>query len=93
LVQGDERTAAREDNLRVGGVIAEIEGLYAALLRTTRPARRARLLAQLSEAGARLNALSGEAAPRPPAHPRARIRQRATAAARAAAWITDRCSP
>ncbi|WP_370102861.1 hypothetical protein [Streptacidiphilus sp. MAP12-20] len=92
MSSGGELRDATEARLRLGGVVARIEGLYAALLRTRRPDRRGQLLAELSEAGARLAA---EAAPEGLAAsaswPLSRRERRIRAAERGARWISTRC--
>ncbi len=91
MPQGEIRQR-REVNLRIGAAVAEIEGLYAALLRTTRPRQRARLLAELARAGRRLGALAvlpPERLPPTPAYG-SRRRRRRMLAQRGAAWIMSR---
>lgn len=87
--RGDAR-ATREGNLRVGAAVAEIEGLYTAALRARHPARQERLLAQLSEAAARLAALTAITPPRTPPAAGSRRRRRRAMAARGARWIATR---
>lgn len=90
----------REENLRLSAAVAEIEGLYTALLRTSGRARRRRLLRQLALAGRRL-ALPAGGIPRPkaPGEPvRAaaavsRRQRRQALAERGAAWIIARYGP
>ncbi|MEU8695900.1 hypothetical protein [Streptomyces sp. NPDC048665] len=92
MVHGDIQR--RDANLRLGAAVAEIEGLYTALLKTTSPGRRRRLRAELSRAAERLAGLA--AAPGPgrgalPAAPRRSRRARRKALAeRGAAWIIAR---
>ncbi|MBX7554908.1 hypothetical protein ABZX95_49605 [Streptomyces sp. NPDC004232] len=52
MVHGDVQR--RDENLRLGATVAEIEGLHTALLKTTSPGRRRRLRAVLSRAAERL---------------------------------------
>ena len=91
MPQGEIRQR-REVNLRIGAAVAEIEGLYAALLRTTRPRQRARLLAELARAGRRLTALAMLPPERMPPTPASgsRRRRRRMMAQRGAAWIMSR---
>jgi alkylation response protein AidB-like acyl-CoA dehydrogenase len=83
----------RDVDLRVGAVMAEIEGLYTMLLRTGRPEHRRRILADLAYAGRRLTALTNS----PQAQgrsvtslPPSRLRRRRDAALRGAEWIGTR---
>ncbi|MFI9273725.1 hypothetical protein ACIGXM_23870 [Kitasatospora sp. NPDC052896] len=87
MLSGDRETATR---LRLAAAVAEIEGLHAALLHATDPARRIRLLTRLSEAGHRLGELaSPTGAAVPPQSRRAPARQRRRAAIlRGARWLT-----
>ncbi|WP_416985386.1 hypothetical protein [Streptomyces sp. T028] len=62
----------REANLRLGAALAEVEGLYAAMLRAGSPARRRRLRTELSRAAGRLAEL---AAPPPDPRPRTVVRR------------------
>ncbi|MEU1627651.1 hypothetical protein ABZ746_20430 [Streptomyces sp. NPDC020096] len=91
MPQGEIRQR-REVNLRIGAAVAEIEGLYAALLQTTRPQQRIRLLAELARAGRRLTFLAALPPGRqpPPRTPGSRRRRRRVLAARGAAWIITR---
>lgn len=92
MPQGDTRHV-RETNLRLGAAVAEIEGLYSALLRTSDPERRWRLRADLARAARRLAALAvlppGKPAPDPVARG-SRWRRRRKLAARGAEWIMNR---
>ncbi len=95
MSRGDIRRI-REENLRLGAAVAEIEGLYTALLRTSRPGRRRRLLQELARAGERLarqggtlpGASSAAASPVP-----SRRERRQALAERGAAWIISRYGP
>ncbi|WP_269858594.1 hypothetical protein [Streptomyces sp. RPT161] len=91
MPQGEIRQR-REVNLRIGAAVAEIEGLYAALLRTTQPRQRVRLLAGLAKAGRRLTVLALLPPERTPPTPASgsRRRRRRMLAERGAAWITAR---
>ncbi|MCQ4040667.1 hypothetical protein ACFOSC_22175 [Streptantibioticus rubrisoli] len=91
MPQGEIRQR-REVNLRVGAAVAEIEGLYAALLRTTQPRQRARLLTELARAGRRLTVLAALPPERLPPTPASgsRRRRRRMLAERGAAWVMDR---
>ncbi|MEU1511099.1 hypothetical protein ABZ490_02905 [Streptomyces sp. NPDC005811] len=64
--RGDRRRVRAAD-LRLGAAMAEVEGLYAAVLRAGTPGRRRRLQAELSRAAGRLADLAA-----PPSDPRAR---------------------
>jgi plasmid stabilization system protein ParE len=92
MPHGDTRRV-RETNLRLGAAVAEIEGLYSALLRTSDPERRWRLRADLARAARRLAALAllppGQ---RPPESITrgSRWRRRRKLAARGAEWIMNR---
>lgn len=92
MVHGDVQR--REANLRLGAAVAEIEGLYTALLNTTSPGRRRRLRAELSGAAERLAGLAaapGRGRGALPSAPRRSRRQRRKALAeRGAAWIIAR---
>ncbi len=82
----------REENLRLAAAVADIEGLYTALLRATGPAARLRLLADLAVAGrrlARIAALPGDRR-HAPVLSRSRRRRRRALAARGADWIVAR---
>jgi hypothetical protein len=93
-----ENRRINEMNLRLGAATAEIEGLYAALLRvgtgtgSANVERRQMLLADLTRAGRRLVALSslphGASVPRP--QPNSRWQRRRVLAARGATWLSRR---
>ncbi|MDT0464941.1 hypothetical protein [Streptomyces gibsoniae] len=92
MPRGDIRRV-REVNLRLGAALAEVEGLYAALLRAGSSRRRRRLQAELSRAAGRLAALA--AAPSDAGPPVVRVRRsrwgrRRALAERGAAWIITR---
>ncbi|MEU9347707.1 hypothetical protein AB0D74_41585 [Streptomyces sp. NPDC048278] len=83
----------REENLRLGVALAEVEGLYSALLRAGSPGKRRRLRAELARAAGRL----AELATPPPGSPsmaasvpRSRWGRRRVLAERGAAWIAAR---
>ncbi|MFC5724255.1 hypothetical protein ACFP1Z_29275 [Streptomyces gamaensis] len=81
------------ESVRIGAVVAEIEGLYAALCGGGAAARRERLIADLARAGRRLAELAVVPAPQgaaPGAPARSRWRRRRVLAARGAAWILAR---
>ncbi|AEW97952.1 MULTISPECIES: hypothetical protein [Streptomycetaceae] len=82
----------RETNLRVAAAVADIEGLYTALLATRDPAVRAELLGALALAGRRLARVATvPAAPvTPPLLPRSRRMRRRALAARGADWLAAR---
>ncbi|MGV9565120.1 hypothetical protein [Streptomyces sp. NPDC003480] len=84
----------RDANLRLGAALAEIEGLYAAMLKTTSPGRHRRLQADLAHAARRLAALAVVSVPRPGTSAvvvrRSRRERRRTLAERGAAWIVAR---
>lgn len=84
----------RGTNLRLGAAVAEIEGLYAALLRTTSPGRHRRLRAELARAAERLAELAavpGQGRGASPVTPRrSRLQRRKALAERGAAWIIAR---
>lgn len=83
----------REANLRLGAALAEVEGLYSALLRAGSPRRRRRLRAELARAADRLAKVAA-APPGPPSAAsgarRSRWGRRRVLAERGAAWITAR---
>ncbi|MBV9023467.1 MAG: hypothetical protein JO362_06670 [Streptomycetaceae bacterium] len=83
----------RETNLRLGAAIAEVEGLYSALLRANSPERHVQLRADLACAARRVAALAilpaGQRPPAPVAR-NSRWRRRRRLAARGAAWIAAR---
>ncbi|MHC3467437.1 hypothetical protein ACYF6T_01870 [Streptomyces sp. 7R007] len=90
---GGDMRRVREANLRLGAALAEVEGLYTALLKAGSTAQRRRAQAQLARAAARLAELA--AAPpavRPPARVarRSRWERRRVLAERGAAWIIAR---
>ncbi len=83
----------RDANLRLGAAVAEIEGLYSALLRAGSAERHQRLQADLARAARRLAALAAvppQTRPLPPAPRRSRWGRRRALAERGAAWITAR---
>ncbi|MFD8719205.1 hypothetical protein ACFV2H_14690 [Streptomyces sp. NPDC059629] len=82
----------RDTNLRLGAALAEVEGLYSALLRTASPRRRRRLQAELSRAAGRLAELAAVSKARPEGGSgrRSRWGRRRVLAERGAAWITAR---
>ncbi|MGH1554794.1 hypothetical protein ACRAWF_31280 [Streptomyces sp. L7] len=83
----------RDANLRLGAALAEVEGLYSALLRADSSRRRERLRIELARAAGRLAVLAetspGEPAARVGLRGSRRERRRALAE-RGAAWITAR---
>lgn len=83
----------RDANLRLGAVLAEVEGLYAALLRAGSSERRGRLQAELAHAAGRLAALA-EVPPKGPSSTtgvrRSRRGRRRALAERGAVWIIAR---
>jgi hypothetical protein len=96
MTYGDRRR--RTADLRLAAAVAEIEGLYTALSRTTSPGRRRRLQAELFRAAERLAVLAGvpgrerrqgrgasRVRPR-----RSRRDRRKALAERGAAWIVAR---
>ncbi|WP_261398975.1 hypothetical protein [Streptomyces misionensis] len=81
----------REANLRLGAALAEVEGLYAALLRAGSSARRGELQDELARAAARLAAVASVPTPVPSLGvPRSRRARRRVLAQRGAAWIIAR---
>lgn len=95
MPRGD-RQRVRDANLRLGAAVAEVEGLYSALLRAGSSERRRGLQAELARAAGRLAVL----ADRPPEvpSPQARLRRsrrgrRRVLAERGAAWIIARYGP
>ncbi|GAA2490159.1 hypothetical protein GCM10010276_31530 [Streptomyces longisporus] len=83
----------RAVNLRLAAALAEVEGLYSALLRASSSRRRRRLRAELARAAGRLAVLAAE----PPtprssvvAVRRSRRGRRRALAERGAAWIIAR---
>jgi hypothetical protein len=89
--RGDHRSTDAAA-LRLAAAVAEIEGLHAALVHTTDPARRKRLLAELARSADRLATLAAAPPGRVPAQargtsPRARRR---LALLRGADWLTRR---
>ncbi|GHJ41319.1 hypothetical protein [Streptomyces sp. TS71-3] len=81
-------------NLRLGAAVAEVEGLYAALLRAGSSERRARLQAELARAAGRLAVLADGLPKAPPLTVGVRRSRRARRRAlveRGAAWIIARC--
>ncbi|QLI99643.1 hypothetical protein HZZ00_00715 [Streptomyces sp. NEAU-sy36] len=90
MSRGDIRRV-REANLRLGAALAEVEGLYAALLRAGTSARRRELQAELARAAARLASVARASAPAPSLGvPRSRRARRRVLAQRGAAWIMAR---
>ncbi|MEU9451885.1 hypothetical protein [Streptomyces sp. NPDC048277] len=83
----------REANLRLGAALAEVEGLYTALLKAGSPRRRRRLRAELARAAGRLAELAA-AAPgsesRATGARRSRWGRRRILAERGAEWIAAR---
>ncbi|MFF7468964.1 hypothetical protein [Streptomyces sp. NPDC008092] len=92
MPRGDSRSA-REANLRIGAAMAEVEGLYTALLRAGTPEGRRRLETDLARAARRLAALA-EAPSREPSPTvgvrRSRRGRRRVLAEHGAAWIIAR---
>ncbi|GGN06511.1 hypothetical protein [Streptomyces fuscichromogenes] len=90
---GGERRPTREANLRIGAAMAEVEGLYTALLRAGTADRRRRLQAELGRAARRLAALA-DTPDRPPPRAagvrRSRRGRRRALAEHGAAWIVAR---
>jgi hypothetical protein len=92
MPQGDMRSV-RETNLRLGALLAEVEGVYSALLRTNSHQRHQWLCEDLARAARRLADL---AAPPPdqrlsrPAVRRSRWQRRRVLAEHGAAWIVTR---
>ena len=92
MPRGDYRRV-REANLRLGAAVAEVEGLYSALLRASSSERRRRLQTELARAAGRLADLAAS-----PPHARSssvgvrrsRWGRRRALAERGAAWITAR---
>lgn len=87
--------AQRHDaNLRMGAAVAEIEGLYTALLRTRSAGRRQQLRAELARAAERLAALATVPGQRQGISPvprrRTRRERRRALAELGAAWIIER---
>lgn len=83
----------REVNLRLGVALAEVEGLYTALLRADSPGRRRRLQSELARAAGRLAELAAAlpGSPSPTASVRrSRWGRRRVLAERGAAWIAAR---
>ncbi|MGW5651347.1 hypothetical protein [Streptomyces humi] len=83
----------RETNLRLGAALAEVEGLYTALVRTDSPGRRRRLMTDLARAADRLAGLAAAPpGPRPPnsGARRSRWARRRVLAERGAEWIAAR---
>lgn len=84
----------RDANLRLGAAVAEIEGLYTALLRTRSPGRHQRLRAELARAAERLAALAAVPGQRqgisPAPRRRTRRERRRALAELGAAWIIER---
>jgi hypothetical protein len=88
-----DRRQVRNANLQLGAVVADIEGLYAALLRTGSVGRRRRLLADLARAADRLAAVTSvppEARTAAVTAPHSRWGRRRALAERGAAWIIAR---
>lgn len=88
-----EYRRVREANLRLGAAVAEVEGLYSALLRASSSERRRRLQAELARSAGRL----ADLATSPPQARsssvgvrRSRWGRRRALAERGAAWITAR---
>lgn len=81
-------------DLRIGAAMAEIEGLYTAMLKTTSPGRRRRLQADLARAAGRLSALAAVSAPGRTTSAvvarRSRRERRRALAERGATWIVTR---
>ncbi|WP_051967659.1 hypothetical protein [Kitasatospora mediocidica] len=88
MLWGDRDTGNAAE-LRLAAAVAEIEGLHTALLRTTDPDRRRRILAQLSTAARRLADLAGTAPGLIPAQARfvSRRQRRRAAIGRGAQWL------
>ncbi|MGW7539550.1 hypothetical protein ACWGKQ_00280 [Streptomyces sp. NPDC054770] len=85
--------AGRDTNLRIGAALAEVEGLYSALLRAGTADSRRRLQAELARAARRLAALADAPAQAPsPATGvrRSRRGRRRALAEHGAAWIIAR---
>ncbi|MER6572174.1 hypothetical protein ABT288_39870 [Streptomyces sp. NPDC001093] len=83
----------RDANMRLGAALAEVEGLYAALLRAGSSERRRGLQAELARAAGRLAtvaAMPTQAPPPRPAGQRSRRGRRRALAERGAAWIIAR---
>ncbi|WEO99916.1 hypothetical protein A6P39_041100 [Streptomyces sp. FXJ1.172] len=81
----------RAANLRLGAALAEVEGLYSALLTAGGSERRRRLQAELARSAGRLAALAAlppETRSLPVAPRRSRRGRRRAMAERGAAWIT-----
>ncbi|MBX7547913.1 hypothetical protein K1Y78_07730 [Streptomyces sp. tea 10] len=92
MPRGDMRRV-RDANLRLGAAVAEVEGLYSALLRAGTSERRRGLQADLARAAGRLAALAATPAERPSlpvARRRSRWGRRRAMAERGAAWIAAR---
>ncbi len=87
-----DRKPADTAALRLAAAVAEIEGLHTALLHSTDPARRRRLLNRLAEAARRLADLADTAPGLIPAQTRynSRRQRRRAALTRGASWITQR---
>lgn len=85
---GDRDTSSAAE-LRLAAAVAEIEGLHTALVRSSDPARRRRLLTQLAAAGRRLADLAGTAPGLIPAQTRyvSRRQRRRAALVRGANWL------
>ena len=80
----------REENLRLAAAVAEVEGLYSALLRAGSSDRR-RLRAELARAARRLAATAAmPSQPRSATVRRTRRGRRRALAQRGVAWITAR---
>ncbi|MDH6118651.1 hypothetical protein [Kitasatospora sp. GAS204B] len=96
MYRGDrgDRASTNTDALRLAAAVAEIEGLHAALIHSTDPARRRRLLSELARAGARLADLAATPPGRIPAQARfnSRRQRRRAALLRGAHWLTERLS-
>lgn len=93
MPRGDDVQRVRAANLRMGAALAEVEGLYSALLRAGSSGHRRRLRGELARAATRLAALA--AVPPEPgaalvAVRRSRWGRRRALAERGAAWIMAR---
>ena len=90
---GEEIRRVRDANLRLGAALAEVEGLYSALLKAGSSERRRRLQTELARAAGRLAALAAmpaeSASSRVPVR-RSRWGRRRALAERGTAWITAR---
>lgn len=89
----DDIRRVRDANLRLGAALAEVEGLYTALLRAGSAERRHGLRAELARAAGRLATVAAMPTEAPPprlARRRSRRGRRRALAERGAAWIIAR---